>query len=74
MGSRLGPNYACFFMGHIEEQIFEQYTGTVPALYQINDTLTTLSELPPAVKVKNRRFRYLCEWFSSKPEIHLVHL
>ena len=54
MGSRLGPNYACLFMGHIEEQIFEQYTGTVPALYQINDTLTTLSELPPAVKVKSK--------------------
>ena len=34
MGSRLGPNYACLFMGHIEEQIFEQYTGTVPALYK----------------------------------------
>ena len=31
MGSRLGPNYACFFMGNIEEQIFEQYTRTVPA-------------------------------------------
>ena len=22
MGSRLGPNYACLFMGHFEEQIF----------------------------------------------------
>ena len=39
MGSRLGPNYACLFMGHIEEQIFDQYTGTKPALYKryIND-------------------------------------
>ena len=34
MGSRLGPNYACLFMGHIEEQIFAQYTGTKPALYK----------------------------------------
>ena len=34
MGSRLGPNYACLFMGHIEEQIFDQYTGTKPALYK----------------------------------------
>ena len=24
MGSRLGPNYMCLFMGHIEEQIFDQ--------------------------------------------------
>ena len=34
MGTRLGPNYACLFMGHIEEQIFYQYTGTKPALYK----------------------------------------
>ena len=34
MGSRLRPNYACLFMGHIEEQIFDQYTGTKPALYK----------------------------------------
>ena len=34
MGSQLGPNYAYLFMGHIEEQIFEQCTGTVPALYK----------------------------------------
>ena len=26
MRSRLGPNYACLFMGHVEEQIFAQYT------------------------------------------------
>ena len=35
MGSHLGPNYACLFMGHVEEQIFAQYTGTKPALYKI---------------------------------------
>ena len=34
VGSRLGPNYACLFMGHVEEQIFAQYTGTKPALYK----------------------------------------
>ena len=33
-GRSLRPNYACLFMGHIEEQIFEQYTGTKPALYK----------------------------------------
>ena len=32
IGSRLGPNYVCLFMEHIEEQIFQQYTGTKPAL------------------------------------------
>ncbi|XP_044163912.1 uncharacterized protein LOC122948283 [Acropora millepora] len=30
MGSRLGPNYACLFLG----QIFAQYTGTKSALYK----------------------------------------
>ena len=34
MGSRLGPNCACLFMGHIEEQIFDQYTGPALALYK----------------------------------------
>ena len=34
MGSRLGPNYTCLFMGRVEEQIFAQYTGTKPALYK----------------------------------------
>ena len=33
MGSRWGPNYACLFMGHVEEKIFAQYAGTKPALY-----------------------------------------
>jgi len=34
MGSHLGPSYACLFTGHVEEQIFAQYTGTKPALYK----------------------------------------
>ena len=34
MGSRLGPNYACLFMGHFEEQIFDQYTRRIPDLYK----------------------------------------
>ena len=34
MGSRLGPNYACLFVGHIEEQIFEQFPGNKPDLYK----------------------------------------
>ena len=34
MGSRLGPNYACLFMGHFEEQIFDQYTRRTPDLYK----------------------------------------
>ena len=33
IGSKLGPNYALFFVGHIEEQIFQQCPGTKPDLY-----------------------------------------
>ena len=32
MGSKMGPNYVCLFVGFIEEQIDKQYTGTVPQL------------------------------------------
>ena len=34
MGSRLGPNCACLFVGHVEEQIFQQYPGKKPDLYK----------------------------------------
>ena len=32
MGSRMGPNYACLFVGYIEERIRSAYTGFVPQL------------------------------------------
>ena len=32
MGSRIGPNYACLFVGYIEERIRSAYTGFVPQL------------------------------------------
>ena len=28
----MGPNYACVFVGYVEHQIREQYTGCVPQL------------------------------------------
>ena len=34
MGSKMGPNYVCLFVGFIEEQISQQYTGTVPQLHK----------------------------------------
>ena len=34
MGSRMGPNYACLFVGYIEEQIRSTYTGFVPQLHK----------------------------------------
>ena len=34
MGSRLGPNYACLFVGHVEERMLSSYTGMKPDLYK----------------------------------------
>ncbi|XP_078350640.1 uncharacterized protein LOC144635403 [Oculina patagonica] len=34
MGSKMGSNYACLFVGYIEEQIRTNYTGFVPQLHK----------------------------------------
>ena len=34
MGSKMGPNYEYLFVGYVEEQIGQQYTGTVPLLHK----------------------------------------
>ena len=34
MGSRMGPNYPCLFVGFVEQQIREQYTGLIPQLHK----------------------------------------
>jgi hypothetical protein len=33
MGTRMGPNYACMFMGYLEHAILQTYQGTLPQLY-----------------------------------------
>ena len=45
MGSKLGPSYACLFMGHQETFIMQQYTGPKPNLYirYIDDIFCTSS-------------------------------
>ena len=45
MGSKFGHNYACLFVGHIEEQIFLLYPETKPDLYKryIDDVVGTAS-------------------------------
>ena len=30
----MGPNYACLFIGYVEQQIREQYTGFIPQLHK----------------------------------------
>ena len=34
MGSRLGPSYACLFVGYVEERMLAEYTGRKPDLYK----------------------------------------
>ena len=34
MGSKMGPNYACLFVGYVEDQIASQYHGLVPQLHK----------------------------------------
>ena len=33
MGTKMGPSYACLFMGHLEAQIRASYYGLQPGLY-----------------------------------------
>ena len=34
MGTRMGPSYACLFVGYIEEMIVQSYDGVIPELYK----------------------------------------
>ena len=34
MGTRMGPSYACLFVGWIEHRFFESYQGLIPELYK----------------------------------------
>ena len=34
MGSKMGPNYACLFVGFVEDQMLNQYSGFIPQLYR----------------------------------------
>eukprot|EP00061_Rhincodon_typus_P008383 g30940.t1 len=33
MGSHMGPNYACLFVGYAEQSLLRSYTGTIPHLF-----------------------------------------
>ena len=48
MGTKMGPSYACLFMGPLESSIAATYQGPLPELYKrfINDCFgaTTLTE------------------------------
>eukprot|EP00061_Rhincodon_typus_P005066 g24097.t1 len=33
MGTRMGPGYACLFIGYVEQSLFRCYTGIIPYLF-----------------------------------------
>ncbi|KAL9952017.1 hypothetical protein ACROYT_G039216 [Oculina patagonica] len=41
MGTKMGPNYACLFVGYVEQKMFADYHGQKPELYKryIDDVL-----------------------------------
>ena len=45
MGTKMGPSYANLFVGYVEKQIFERYTGSLPDFFgrYIDDCLGTAS-------------------------------
>ena len=47
MGTKMGPSYACLFVGFVEEQIYANYTGFLPQLHKryIDDVVGLLSAL-----------------------------
>ena len=47
MGTKMGPSYACLFMGYLEETIFKSYRGPAPDLYKrFIDDIIGASSLP----------------------------
>eukprot|EP00061_Rhincodon_typus_P017127 g45686.t1 len=41
----MGPNYACLFVGYVEQSLFHCYTGTIPQLFlcYIDDCISAAS-------------------------------
>eukprot|EP00061_Rhincodon_typus_P003996 g21511.t1 len=33
IGTRMGPSYACPFVGYVEQSLFDSYTGPIPHLF-----------------------------------------
>ncbi|KAL9983865.1 hypothetical protein ACROYT_G006108 [Oculina patagonica] len=64
MGSRFGPNYACLFMGHIEEQIFEQYPGRTPDLFK--SQLLRLKRICSEADDFNERSKEMVSYFLDR--------
>ena len=46
MGTKMGPNYVCLFVGYVKRKMFEEYQGRKPDLYKryIDDVLGASSD------------------------------
>ena len=60
MGSRLGPNYACLFVGYVEERMLSSYTGIKPDLYK-----RYMDDVAGAALCSEEALRHFLEFASS---------
>ena len=60
MGSRLGPNYACLFVGHVEERMLSSYSGIKPDLYKRH-----MDDVAGAASCSEEDLRQFLEFASS---------
>ena len=44
MGIKMGPSYACLFMGHLEHTLLQQYKKPVPEIYKKDTSMTALAQ------------------------------
>ena len=70
MGTKVGPSYACLFMGHLEHTLLQRYKKPVPEIYkryiddgigatslsynQLLDFINFVQNFHPAVKIHLR--------------------
>ena len=47
MGTKMGPSYACLFVGYVEEKMLLTYTGTKPIMLRryIDDYIPTTYQI-----------------------------
>ncbi|KAJ8019304.1 hypothetical protein HOLleu_42187 [Holothuria leucospilota] len=71
MGTKMGPSVACLTMGHFEEQLFSQYTGSHPFLYKryIDDIVGVAT----GTRSRSGIFHSICRIFLSIFEIHTLY-
>lgn len=69
MGTKMGPSFACLFVGYTENQAFSQYTGEKPALYKrfIDDCLGV------ATCSKDSLLRFIDFMSSFHPALRYTH-